>query len=92
MIYIYKLLTAFPPKHPTRRLKKKRIKIQTNPDAFMPPPPLSDQLICKFFEGILNNYIDIQQKNIQVRIVMLSHEDAYNSLSHSALHLQSLEY
>ncbi len=58
---------------PTRSLKKITcFKIQTDLKAFVTLPPLSDQLICKFFEGIWNNYVDIQQKNMQVRFIIIS--------------------
>ncbi len=40
-----------------------------------------------YFEWIWNNYVDIQQKNIPVRITMISCVRGYNSLSYPTLHL-----
>ncbi len=41
---------------------------------------------CKFFEGIWNNYIDIQQKNMQVRFSMILCAHGYYSLNYLTLH------
>ncbi len=72
---------------PTRSLKKKHVlKYQLIRKHSYPPP--SDQLICKFFEGIWNNYVDIQQKNMQVRFIIILHVWWYNSLSHATLHYE----
>ncbi len=41
-----------------------------------------------FFEGIWNNYVDIQQKNMQVRFITFLHVRRCNSLSHPSLHYE----
>ncbi len=80
------IIDSISPKESDQEFEEKTcIKIQADPKAFMPPPPPA-QLIFKLFEGIWNNYVDIQQKNIQVRFFMFLRGRGYNSLSHPALH------
>ncbi len=39
-----------------------------------------------YFEGISNNCVDILQKNMQLRFIMILHARRYNNLSYSTLH------
>ncbi len=43
---------------------------------------------CKFFEGIWNNYVDIQHKNMQMKFIMILQARGYNYLSHPTLHYE----
>ncbi len=46
---------------------------------------IEHSLFCKFLEGIWNNYVDIQQKSMQVRFIMILHAWGYNTLTHPTL-------
>ncbi len=48
--------------------------------------PQNTLIFCKFSEGIWNNYVNRQQKNMQVRFIMILDAWGYNSFSHSTLH------